>query len=71
MRISRAGITGFMLCFMAIIFGVATNGGIQTIVNFIHLPSFIVTAGGALFAVLFTAETFGNFILKIKSFKYE
>lgn len=70
MRINRAGIIGFMMCFMAIIFGVATNGGIQTIVNFIHLPSFIVTVGGALFAVLITADTFGDFILGIKGFGY-
>ena len=70
MRINRAGITGFMMCFMAIIFGVATNGGIRTIINFIHLPSFIVTVGGALFAVLITADTFGDFILGIKGFGY-
>ena len=70
MRINRAGITGFMMCFMAIIFGVATNGGIQTIVNFIHLPSFIVTVGGALFAVLITADTFEDFILGIQGFGY-
>ena len=70
MRINRAGITGFMMCFMAIIFGVATNGGIRTIINFIHLPSFSVTVGGALFAVLITADTFGDFILGIKGFGY-
>lgn len=70
MRINRAGMTGFMMCFMAIIFGVATNGGIQTIVNFIHLPSFIVTVGGALFAVLITADSFGDFSLGIKGFGY-
>ena len=68
MQINRAGITGFMLCFMAIIFGVATNGGIQTIGNFIHLPSFIVTIGGALFAVLITADSFSDFRLGIKGF---
>lgn len=70
MRINRAGVTGFLMCFMAIIFGVATNGGIRTIINFIHLPSFIVTVGGALFAVLITADTFGDFILGIKGFGY-
>lgn len=70
MRINRAGMTGFMMCFMAIIFGVATNGGIQTITNFIHLPSFIVTVGGALFAVLITADTFGDFLLGIKGLGY-
>ena len=70
MKINRAGITGFFLCFLAIIFGVATNGGIQTIVNFLHLPSFIVTAGGAFFAVLITADSFADFRLGIKGFSY-
>lgn len=57
------------MCFMAIIFGVATNGGIQTIVNFLHLPSFIVTAGGALFAVLITADSFSDFRMGIAGFR--
>lgn len=69
MRVNRAGITGFFMCFMAIIFGVATNGGIQTIVNFLHLPSFIVTAGGALFAVLITADSFSDFRIGIAGFR--
>lgn len=69
MRVNRAGITGFFMCFMAIIFGVATNGGIQTIVNFLHLPSFIVTAGGALFAVLITADSFSDFRMGIAGFR--
>ena len=68
MRVNRSGITGFFMCFMAIIFGVATNGGIQTIVNFLHLPSFIVTAGGALFAVLITADSFADFRMGISGF---
>lgn len=68
MRINRAASTGFLLCFMAIIFGVATNGGIRTIINFIHLPSFIVTVGGALFAVLITADSFSDFYLGLKGF---
>lgn len=70
MRMNRAGITGFMLCFTAILFGVATNGGIRTIINFIHLPSFIVTVGGALFAVLITADTFSDFLLGVRGFVY-
>lgn len=68
MQINRAGITGFMLCLMAILFGVATNGGIHTIINFLHLPSFIVTVGGALFAVLITSDTFADFYLGVKGF---
>lgn len=46
MKLNKAGMMGFFLCFMAIIFGVATNGGLSTIVQYLHLPSFILTAGG-------------------------
>ena len=58
MKLNKAGMMGFFLCFMAIIFGVATNGGLSTIVQYLHLPSFILTAGGALCAVLSTADSF-------------
>ena len=47
MKLNKAGLTGFMMCFAAIIFGIATNGGIKTIVNFLHIPSFIVTVAVA------------------------
>ena len=61
MKLNKAGMMGFFLCFMAIIFGVATNGGLSTIVQYLHLPSFILTAGGALCAVLTTADSFEDF----------
>ena len=61
-------LTGFVLCFVAILFGIATNGGLETIRNFIHIPSLIVTLGGALFAVLTTADSFGDFLDGVKSF---
>lgn len=65
-KINIAGITGFFLCFVAIIFGVATNGGIRTLVNYLHLPSLILTVGGALFAVLATADSFEDFAYGLK-----
>lgn len=61
MKLNKAGMMGFFLCFVAIIFGVATNGGLSTIVQYLHLPSFILTAGGALCAVLTTADSFEDF----------
>ncbi len=61
MKLNKAGMMGFFLCFMAIIFGVATNGGLSTIVQYLHLPSFILTVGGALCAVLTTADSFEDF----------
>ena len=69
MKLNKAGLTGFLMCFTAIIFGIATNGGIQTIVNFLHVPSFIVTVGGALFAVMTTSDSFEDFIYGIKGFR--
>ncbi|MBQ2115931.1 MAG: MotA/TolQ/ExbB proton channel family protein [Lachnospiraceae bacterium] len=68
MKINKAGFTGFLLCLMAIFFGIATNGGMQTIVNFLHLPSFIMTVGGALFAVMMTSDSFSEFKLGITGF---
>lgn len=58
MKLNRTGMVGFAMCFAAILFGIATNGGIKTIVNFLHIPSFFVTAGGAFFAVMTTADSF-------------
>lgn len=58
---------GFWLMFVAIVFGIATNGGIKTILNFIHVPSMIVTFGGALFAVMATADSLTDYLDGIKS----
>ncbi len=66
MKINKAFATGLITCFAAIIFGIATNGGIGTIVNFLHLPSFILTFGGALFAVLATSDSFEDFIFGVR-----
>lgn len=49
-----ASLTGFVLCFITVLFGIASNGGIGTIKNFIHFPSLLVTLGGSVFAVLIT-----------------
>lgn len=61
-KLNRASISGFISCFGMILVGIVTNGGIRTITNFIHLPSAIITFGGAIFAVLITAETFDDFL---------
>ena len=68
MKINRAAATGFLLCFVAIIFGVLTNGGLRAILNLIHIPSFIVTFGGAFFAAMMTADSFGDFAEAVGSF---
>ena len=52
MRLNKASVTGFVFCFATILFGIATNGGIEKILDFLHVPSLVVTIGGALFAVM-------------------
>lgn len=53
-KTNHAAVTGFLLCFAAIVFGIVTNGGFKAILNLIHIPSFIVTFGGAFFAAMMT-----------------
>lgn len=67
-KMNMSALTGFLCCFGAIITGIATNGGIRTILNFIHIPSMLVTFGGAIFAVMITSESFGEFADGLRSF---
>ena len=68
MRLNKVSIAGFICCFAAILFGIATNGGIKTILNLVHVPSLIVTMGGTLFAVMMTSDSFEDFIIGVKGF---
>lgn len=63
-----AALSGFLFCFLAILFGIASNGGIGTIMNFVHIPSLFVTLGGTMFAVLTMADSFDDYIAGFKSF---
>ena len=63
-----AALSGFLLCFVAILFGIASNGGIGTIMNFVHIPSLLVTLGGTAFAVLTMADSFSDYLDGFKSF---
>lgn len=67
-KINSAAFTGFILCFAAIVFGIMTNGGVKAIVGLIHIPSCIVTFGGAVFAVMITADSFQDFMEGLNSF---
>ncbi len=60
-RANISALSGFICCFGMIIIGIATNGGIRTILNFIHIPSMVVTFGGSIFAVMITANSFEDF----------
>ena len=68
MKLNKAGITGFVLCFTAILFGIATNGGMETIVSYLHLPSLLVTVGGSFFAVMATTDSFEDLIFGLSGF---
>ncbi|MCI8327405.1 MAG: motility protein A [Lachnospiraceae bacterium] len=63
-----ASITGFFLCFVIILSGVATNGGLSTLGTFIHFPSMLVTFGGAFLAVLAACDSFRDYFDGLKSF---
>ena len=67
-KVNSAAMTGFVMCFVTIVFGIATNGGIKSIFNLIHIPSMIVTFGGAICAVMITADSFRDFMEGVKSF---
>lgn len=66
-KINISAITGFVCCFGMIIIGIATNGGLKTILNFIHIPSMIITFGGALCAVMITSTTFKDYFQGLAS----
>ena len=52
-----------------VIVGIVSNGGIGTIAGLIHIPSMIITFGGAIFAVLITSESFADFKDGLHSFR--
>lgn len=68
-KTSFSAAIGFVCCLFMIITGIATNGGIGTIPNFIHIPSMIITFGGAFFSVMITTESASEFIRGLKSIK--
>lgn len=69
-RLNGASLTGFLMCFVAILFGIATNGGLISVLALIHGPSLIVTLGGSIFAVLTMADSFADFMDGLKGFFY-
>lgn len=63
-----ASLSGFILCFVIILTGIAANGGLSAILTFVHLPSMLITFGGALLAVLAACDSFQDYIDGIKGF---
>lgn len=62
-------LAGFVCCFGMILTGIATNGGIKTILNFIHIPSMLVTFGGSFCAVMITVDSFQDYFDGLFSIK--
>lgn len=67
-RTNFSSSTGFIFCFMMILIGIGTNGGISSIGGFIHGPSLIITFGGAFFAAMTTTDSLADLIDALKSF---
>lgn len=65
---NTAALTGFICCFVMIVYGIASNGGLGTVMRFLHLPSAVITFGGAICAVMITADSFQDFADGIKCF---
>lgn len=63
-----ASIVGFIACFVVILIGVATNGGMASLVHYLHLPSLLVTVGGSFMAVLASADSFKDYMDGLRGF---
>ncbi len=63
-RTNISAFIGLVCCFLMMLTGIATNGGISTVPNFLHIPSMIITFGGVFFSVLITTESSDEFFKK-------
>lgn len=62
-----ASLLGLVLCFIIIIFGIVFGNDFSVIMNFIDVPSLLITLGGAFF-VSMAATTMKDFVIGIKGF---
>lgn len=62
-----ASLVGLVMGLVIMLLGVATSGGLQTIPNFIDIPSAIITFGGA-FVGAMACVTIPDFINSLKAF---
>ncbi len=67
-RMNVAALTGFILCLLMILTGIATNGGLSTIGGFFNIPSMLVTFGGTFFAAMITTDSFKDYVDGLRSF---
>ena len=62
-----ASILGLVICFVMLLVGIATSGGLQSIPSYIDVPSLAITFGGA-FAAVLGGKSIKSFVSGLKSF---
>ncbi len=62
-----ASLLGLILCFVLVLFGIITGGGVGALGNFVDLGSILITLGGSFCAVM-AQYTMQEFVRGIKSF---
>ena len=62
-----ATLIGLVMCFIAMIVGIITSGGVGAFKNFVDIPSFFVTVVGAFMCVL-ASNTLPDFLAGLKAF---
>ena len=62
-----ASLVGFVACFVLMVFGIISSGGVGAIGNFLDLPSALITFGGA-FMCVFAQNSIPSFVGGLKSF---
>ena len=61
-----ASLAGIIVCFGLVIFGILFGNSIDTLLNFVNVPSILITFGGAFCAVL-ASKTMQEYISGLKS----
>ena len=61
-----ASLAGLVVCFALVIFGILFGNSIDTLLNFVNVPSILITFGGAFCAVL-ASKTMQDFLNGLKS----
>ena len=61
-----ASLIGIVVCFALVIFGIVFGNSIDTLLNFVNVPSILITFGGAFCAVL-ASKTMQDFVNGLKS----
>lgn len=61
-----ASLIGLVVCFALVIFGIVFGNSIDTLMNFVNIPSVLITFGGAFCAVL-ASKTMAEYVNGLKS----